>query len=135
MKKLLTSKRFSHYAPVVLRLALTAVFLWFGTSQLLNTNMWIGLVPVWATSLSGMSAVTIVHMNGVFEVIAGVLLALGVFVRLIAILLFAHLLVITSHLGLTPVGVRDFGLSFATLALALFGDDMYCLTHSEEHNS
>ena len=75
-----------------------------------------------------MEAGTIVQLNGWLELILGSLLALGVCVRWVAAFLFLHLVVITSHLGFTAIGVRDFGLSFATLALSLFGDDVYCLT-------
>lgn len=120
------------YAPIVLRLGLTAVYVWFGVSQLVNAGAWTGLVPSWAISLSGMQASTIVHLNGIFEVLAALLLACGVYVRWIALILALHLFIITSHLGLSAIGVRDFGLSFATLALALFGDDEYCLTSKTE---
>lgn len=128
----MNTKRFSAYAPVVLRLSLTAVFVWFGVSQLSNAAAWTSLVPEWATGISGMSATTIVQLNGIFEVIAASLLAIGVYAPLVAALLAVHLFVITSHLGMTAIGVRDFGLSFATLSIALFGDDNYCVTYKEE---
>jgi uncharacterized membrane protein YphA (DoxX/SURF4 family) len=115
------------YAPIVLRLALAVVFLWFGISQLTDSGTWTGFVPAWAAGLSGMSALTIVHVNGWFEVIAGTLLLLGIAVRPVAALLFLHLAVIAANLGLTELGVRDFGLSFATLAVALYGEDRFCV--------
>ena len=123
--------RYQSYAPVVLRLGLVFVFAWFGTSQIMNPREWTALVPSWALSISGMGALTIVHLNGYFEVVAAILLALGLFVRPIAVLLFIHLAVIASHFGLSPIGVRDIGLSLATLSLALFGADEYCLSHRE----
>ncbi len=119
------------YAPIVLRLGLTAVFTWFGVSQLVNGAAWVNLVPSWATAVAGLTALDIVHANGVLEVVCALLLGTGIYVRWVAGLLAIHLFVITSHLGLTAVGVRDFGLSFATLATALFGDDIYCLTRKE----
>jgi uncharacterized membrane protein YphA (DoxX/SURF4 family) len=120
-------KKFSDLAPVVLRLGLAAVYIWFGVSQFANPNMWTSLVPAWASGIFGLSSTTVVHLNGIFEVIAGALLAFGIGVRLVSGLLFVHLLIIASHLGIGPVGVRDFGLSFATLALFLFGEDEHCL--------
>ncbi len=116
------------YAPIVLRLALAAVFAWFGTSQWLNPSMWVGIVPSWATGLSGMSASTIVHLNGTFEIIAALLLAVGVWVRWVALLLALHLFVIAANFGFTSIGIRDFGLSFSTLAVSLFGGDDWSLT-------
>lgn len=120
---------FSSYAPVVLRLGLVAVYAWFGISQILHPAMWAGMVPGWAGNLSGLSPLTIVLLNGWFEVCAAILLGIGVYVRPIAILLFVHLFVITSHLGIGPIGVRDFGLSFATLAVGLFGEDHCCFSY------
>lgn len=114
-------------APVVLRFGLVAVFAWFGASQLTDASMWVSLVPEWANRISGISATTLVMLNGGFEVIATILLAIGIQVRIVATFLALHLFVITSHLGLSPVGVRDFGLSFATLAMGFFGQDVACI--------
>ena len=123
----MNSQKLSSYAPIVLRLTLTAVFAWFGFSQLTDPASWTRIVPDWATSLSGMDAAMIVKMNGTFEVIASFLLALGVAVRYVSVLLFLHLIVIAYTFGNSPTGIRDFGLSFATLALALFGQDKWSL--------
>lgn len=113
------------YAPVILRLALSGVFVWFGTNQILNAPAWTGLVPQMVTSVSGLSATLLVHLNGVFEVIAGLLMAIGFMTRWVSLLLALHLFGITFNLGLSAIGVRDFGLSFATLAVAMFGDDIW----------
>ncbi len=117
---------YASYAPVVVRLAMSAVLMWFGVSQLTNPNMWLGVVPTWATAI-GPNAETIILLNGIFEVVASLLLAIGLFVRPVAALVGLHLLVITSHFGATAVGVRDFGLSFATFAVALAGEDRWSL--------
>lgn len=126
------SQKLSSYAPVVLRLAMAAVFVWFGVSQLANPNAWISLVPAWATNLLGASALTVVYLNGILEIILGSFLAVGFYARIVAAVLFIHLLVIVSHLGLNAIGVRDFGLSFATLAIALFEEDKHCLKFKDE---
>lgn len=115
------------YAPLVLRLGLAAVFAWFGSSQLINPERWVGIVPEWATSLSGLNASTIVFLNGSFEILGALLLAVGLFVSPIALLLSLHLFVIATEFGLSPIGVRDFGLAFATLSLTLSGADRFCL--------
>ncbi len=119
-------KQCSLFAPIVLRLAIAAVFVWFGVSQLVNSDAWVGLVPVWATGF-GINAFFVVHFNGVFEILMGLFLSLGIFTRWVALILAAHLFVITTHLGLSAVGVRDFGLSFATLSIAMHGDDEWTL--------
>lgn len=124
----MNSQKLSSYAPLVLRFTLVGVYAWFGSSQLMNPEMWTRVVPDWATTTSGLDALMIVKINGIFEVVASILLALGIAVRYVSILLFFHLIVIAASFGVTnPTGIRDFGLSFATLALALFGQDKWSL--------
>lgn len=118
----------SRYAPLLLRLSLAGVYIWFGVSQLTSPNIWMSMVPDWATGMSGMTAATIINLNGWFEIVAGVLLVLGLFVRLLGVVLGGHLLLIARELGINAVGVRDFGLAGATLALALFGADDFSLS-------
>lgn len=115
------------FAPVVLRFGLVAVYLWFGISQITDSSSWTSWVPNWAVSISGMSESAIVLMNGWFETLAVVLLAVGFLTRWVALVLAAHILVITFDIGLTAIGVRDFGLAMATLSLSLFGKDDYSL--------
>jgi len=103
----------------ILRFGLAAVFLWFGFSQLFDSAGWIGWVPDWAVSILHVPPAYIVLANGTFEVIAGALLVAGIFVRPVAFLLALHLVLITIEIGLNEIGVRDFGLTMATFALAL----------------
>lgn len=104
----------------LLRLSLSFVFLWFGFSQLENAALWTGFVPAWATNF--MDAGSLVLLNGLFEIIAGSLLAFNVLTKWIALILGIHLFVIASALGFTAVGVRDMGLSIATISLFFLGD-------------
>lgn len=106
---------------IVLRLGLAAVFIWFGSSQLLSPSEWVGWVPKWAENLSRLSAEKIVFINGIFELVLGLLLVLGFKVRLAASFLALHLAVITFDIGWNEIGVRDFGLTLSTLALAIMG--------------
>lgn len=107
------------YGLTLLRLGIASVFLWFGFSQLFDSASWVDIVPLWAVELLNIPPAFIVMGNGAFEIVAGMLIAMRVWVRPIAILLGLHLLVITLEMGLTPTGVRDFGLVTATFALAL----------------
>jgi len=106
---------------LVLRLGLASVFLWFGFSQLLDGINWVGWVPEWAVALLHLPPAFIVLGNGLFEVVFGAFLALGLWTRFVALLLTLHLALITFDIGLTATGVRDFGLTLATAALALMG--------------
>ncbi len=107
----------------ILRLGLAAMFLWFGFNQLLDGINWVVWVPVWAVSILHIPPAIIVLLNGVVEVVGGALLALNFFVRPVAAILAVHLGIIIFDIGLTAIGVRDFAIMTATLALAFFGSD------------
>jgi len=70
---------------------------------------------------------TIVLLNGGFEVVGGMLLLLGLYVRWIALLLALHLFAIAYEVGYNDIGVRDFCLGVSTLSLSLFNGDSWTL--------
>lgn len=107
------------WGMLVLRLGLAIVFLWFGLSQLVDGINWVSWVPEWAVNLLHLPPAMIVLVNGLLEVIGGALLALNIWTRWVALALALHLLVITIEIGASAIGVRDFGLTAATFALAL----------------
>ncbi|MGV8141380.1 MAG: hypothetical protein ACP5OA_04745, partial [Candidatus Woesearchaeota archaeon] len=65
--------------------------------------------------------------NVLFEIILGVMLLLGVFTRISALLLGLHLVMISISLGYGATAIRDWGLSIATLSIAMHGWDRLCL--------
>lgn len=113
------------WAKPVLRIGLSLVFLYFGFQQVTSPDIWAGYVPNFALFLG--SAEKIALMNGIFELIFGLLLIIGLFTRFVALILSLHLFVIASSLGFNDLGMRDFGLALATLAVFLNGEDKYCL--------
>lgn len=114
-------------APVVLRFAMVALFLWFGLSQLINPSAWVSWLPEWALSISWLSPTAIVLLNGALETVGGILLAVGFCTRWVALILSLHLFFIAYEIGYNDIGVRDFALAVATLAASLFGADKYTL--------
>ncbi len=111
----------------ILRVAMAILFLWFGFSQLLDASSWVSWVPSWAEDLTRLEPSMIVLLNGGFEIAMGVLLALGLYTRIAAILLGIHLALLVFEIGISPIGVRDFALMGATFALAFFPPDSYSL--------
>ena len=107
------------WGVLILRLGLAILFLWFGFSQLLDGLNWVSWVPEWAVNFLHIPPAMIVLANGSFEVVAGSLLALNIWVRWAALLLALHLFVLIIDIGPTAIGVRDFAIMMATLALAL----------------
>ena len=115
------------YTSLVLRVGLTFVFMWFGITQVTNPEPWTRLIPEFITSMSGLSAHTFVLINGSLEILAAILLLLGLFTRVVATLLFLHMTSIVVNLGINATGVRDIGVATACLALALLGSSIYSL--------
>lgn len=126
------SRKMKELAPCVLRYAMAAVILWFGLQQFINTNYWTAYVPDYIVKMSGLSAVTLVYFNAVFEIVFGFLLAIGYGVRIVAFLLALHLLDIMWTVGYGEIGVRDFGLAIATLVVAMNGHDMFSFGFKNE---
>lgn len=121
-------------APAVLRIGLVALFLWFGFSQVTAPDEWISWVPLWVPDLLHIDARVIVLLNGGFEIVGGLLLLLGVYVRWVALLLGLHLLVIAYEVGYNDIGVRDFALAICSFSLALFNGDAWTL-HRQNQTS
>ena len=119
-------RRAALYGPLLLRVGLATVFLYFGISQLLHPEAFVGWLPK-EVSMLPFSPRTFVVLNGGFEVFFGTLLLAGLFTRVSALLLGLHLFGITLSIGFSEIGVRDFGLSVATLALVLLGPGAYNL--------
>lgn len=114
------------YAPAVLRYGLTVVFFWFGISQLTNPSGWLGFLPGFAASIA--NPVTLVYLNGAFEIVLAVFLGLGLYIRLFSGLTALQLLsIVVFSVGLSAIGIRDFGLMIAALAVFLHGPDKLCL--------
>lgn len=117
------------YSPVILRIGIALVFLWFGISQLTDPASWTSYVPLAVSQI--VHPAIVVFINGVFEIICGLLLISGLFTRVAAILLGLHLIGIIVGVGYNEIGVRDFGLMLAAFAIALSGPDTWCIRKSE----
>jgi len=117
------------YSPVLLRIALSLVFLWFGINQLIFPNMFLGYIPSWITQnpIIPLEPGFIIMGNGIFEIVFGILLIAGLFTRLVSLFLGLHLIGIMLGLGYNDIAVRDFGLMLATISITLNGPDIWCL--------
>ena len=114
-------------SPAVLRIGIALVFLWFGWSQIHDAKQWVSFVPQWVSDISSLSLMTIVYLNGIFEIVFGSALLLGFFTRLVAFFLALHMIDITYIVGLDAIGVRDFGLAVAAVVVWMNGADMWSL--------
>jgi len=113
------------YGYVFLRVNIALVFIWFGVQQLYAPMEWTSFVPEFFGKF--VSSVILVIGNGIVEVLFGMLLLSGFYVRFVAFVLAVHLFGIALSVGYNPIMVRDVGLACATFAVFLFGDDRWCL--------
>ncbi len=134
----------NEFGPIILRLGICVVFLWFGINQIVRPADYIGYLPSFLLenqNPSGMPMMMqvfsapsylnyLIIANGGFEVIFVILLLVGFWTRLAAFILGVHLFLITGHLGieggLNDTVLRDLGLSLATMAITFFGADKWC---------
>ena len=115
------------YAPTVLRIGIALVFMWFGFQQFTNPEAWISYLPKFVTHITPLDGYQIILLDGVFELVFASALLLGYYTRFTALILALHLLDITFIVGFDAVGVRDFGLSLATIAIFMFGSSPFSL--------
>ena len=120
-------ERLKPCAPAVVRLAIALVFLWFGVSQLLTPEDFMGYLPSFL--LTTEYAQTLVVLNGIAEIILSALLAIGLFTRPAAALLAVHLLAIVISLGYNDIAVRDAGLLLITISILIGGADTWTLDY------
>lgn len=125
-------QRYAKYSPPVLRIGLALVILWFGFSQLTDNETWVAYIPAGMQNMHNQmmgfpEPSTLVLFNGALEVVLGLLLIIGVWVRPVAGILAIHMLGIVFSLGYNEVAVRDFGLMMGFIAVMLHGKDEWCL--------
>lgn len=123
------------YAPVITRIGMALVFLWFGFTQVTGPESWVSLIPEFITNTTHLSALTFVYINGGMEIILGILLILGIYTRISALILALHLLAITVDVGYNAIGIRDFGLTMATFSIFLTGPDFLSLDSKGQKSS
>ena len=105
---------------LLLRIPLATVFLWFGVDKFFNTGYWAMWVPQPIhTGLEGVLQGEIfpsfIYGLGVFEISVGTALIFGFFVRQVAAIASAFLVLIIATSGLNPATIRDVGLLGPTI--------------------
>lgn len=115
----------STVSRVLLRWSWVALFIWFGTQQLLNPSDWVGFLPEWSGYMP-IPGEMLIQLNGWLEICLAVALLFGCFTRLVSALLALHLLGVAITAG-GAIGVRDAALSMVGFALALSESDAWTL--------
>jgi len=115
-------QKVKEFSPIFLRYSMAALFLWFGLNQLFNSGAWVAWVPDRLFGLA-VNPVTVIMVNGSFETLFGLFLAVGLFTRFSAVVLALHLFGIAFTIGYNDISVRDYAIALATLAVAMHGSD------------
>ena len=118
------------YAPILARYGVGIVFFIFGIDQLVRPSAWIAWVPDYVINFVanfGISNIGFIYFNGLFDLIVGLLLLAGLFVRVVALIGALHIAGIIFSLGYNDISVRDFGLLLVLISVFLNGSDEWCL--------
>ena len=103
----------------VIRIGLALVFLFFGIDKFINPFIWIGWVPKWLLALLPISQYAFIYTQGAFQVILGIILLLGFFTRIAAIVAAIFMAAVVFTVGFNDLGIRDTAIFSMALALAL----------------
>ena len=122
------------YSVAIIRIGLALVLLWFGIDEILNPENWFGYFPNSLTALLPFSLETFFIINGIFEIIVGILLFVGFKTRIIAFIAALHLLSITIAIGYNDIGVRDLGLTLMAVSLIFSGAGVLSLDNKRMNN-
>lgn len=109
----------------IVRYSMAALFLWFGLSQIAHPGDWLAYLPSWVEALP-VSPSAFLQLNGMFEVVLGAALLVGVMTRWAAALLAIHLFVIAATVA-GDIGLRDAALAAATGSLSFSQPDGWTL--------
>lgn len=111
--------RFSKYGPLLLRVGLAFVFIFAGVAALSNPSNWIGYIPTWVSHMLPFSVETFLKIHAGTDILIGVLLLFGVWLRWVALVGALFLLSIVILSGIDEVTFRDVGLIGALLSIAV----------------
>ena len=124
-----------NYATVIIRISLALVLLWFGIDEIINPENWFGYIPSWISNNLPFSLDFFISLNGIFEIMIGGLLLIGLHTRIIAFIAALHLLSITIAVGYNGIGIRDFGLTMMAVSLIFSGAGVFSLDNKKLKNS
>lgn len=118
---------YKEYAPIVLRIGISLLMLWFGLTNVLSPNTLVGYLSPSFTDLIPFSPLTFMVVNGAVEIIFGLTLLLGFLTRTSALLTALHILGIAINLGYNDIAIRDYALAIVSFVVFLNGADKFCI--------
>lgn len=120
-------KKQKKIVPLLLRIGLGVIFSWFGFTKFTDQQSWLSFIPPWLQSILPISVNNFLYIQGFIEALIGVLLILGILVRISAFIAALILLVIIFTLGFNDLALRDFGLLTIAISLIILGNDDFTI--------
>jgi len=109
-------ERYKGYAPLLVRVGLGLVFLFFGVDKIQRPEVWVGWIPPFLRGIDNFLLI-----NGIIEIAFGVLLIIGLFTRYVALIVSVFLMGILVVFSIDNITGRDIGLLFSAVSLILTG--------------
>jgi len=110
---------------LLLRVGLGGVFLWFGIDKFVHPEIWLNYIPEWFPML--VSEGLFINLLGIVESLIGFFVLVGFYSSLAAGLAALMLVPIIFSLGYNELMVRDVGLFFLAVGIAVLGSGRYSL--------
>lgn len=109
------------FGRLLLRLGLGGVFFLFGIDKFFHPKLWSAYMPPWFSGILPVEMFTFIYLLGVFEIIVGLMVLVGFCTKIAAVISAAFLLGIIASLGFNDIMIRDAGLLFLALGIAVLG--------------
>jgi uncharacterized membrane protein YphA (DoxX/SURF4 family) len=110
--------RYFPYALLCLRLTIAGLLIYFGILAVVDPAWELGWMALWVQELPLIGTATFIFAFGILQIIVGLALAVGFYVRYAALATAGMLFGIVVNLGVDEVAARDLGLLFAALVVA-----------------
>lgn len=107
-------------SSIILQIGLAFVFIYFGIDKIVKPDLWMGFVPIWIKDIIPFSLEAFMIINGIFEILIGILVLFKNSMKGAALLMSLFLLFVIFSLGLNTLTVRDTGLLAGALALVFW---------------
>ena len=108
-------------STLFLRIALGVFFLWFGIDKVLTPSNWLGWIPDSIFPVLPFEVAKFILLEGIIEIIVGVLLTIGLFTRVAAAVSSLQMMLIIIFIGFNEATIRDIGLLGGTISLLITG--------------
>ncbi len=111
------------FSTLILRLGVGFVFLFFGIDKFIHPETWIGWVSPRLFYYFPFSQEVFIYLDGGVEAVVGIMLVLGFYTRIFALIASLLLIGILVTVGITDITARDVAILAGAISLMITGSD------------